>query len=574
MEELDYTDFAKKGMSDYETSIFNNKVLDVYQLMKNKQLTIEDVLWYHAFEGFTYLCSMPRKNEQIAAEIRRFLFREKLNGWEEQFSSQDSLMGKNEKAVRYCLPDNSCYDSLTSPELLSKMTQVLKECYRKCNLTKDEGIADNISQTPASLKKFLLQEVTNRDSLLRLAFVLQLGKEDFNRFLTSGSYSRNLNAVVPRELILLYCIENGNYDWEFVNKLQKAANKYKNEYCQGDSFKEEAELFNTKLAKDRWEMNLQGMSKEIFKEEILRPCCHIAVLKSSIQEKSGKDVQYSNCAFEKIRQNSILRDLEKGMDNCNCYEGYYTVFLTDTVQRYMEEFNLPQDYRIYKKTDEDKNIRNKIMSKDSYCRFLSYRMMMPNLPKVHRVKFYRMKYGLLPDDIRKNVLKVTDIDELHETEGRLAKPQNIKRSDILVTTFYSFLMEKWSSGTPFVAESQKVAHKLWIQFLKRANTDLKDVGYPIISSKNPMDAMLRICLQSLAPLECYNRIYELNILCSLAHDSEGYSEKNYPKLDRIWLVLDGLRESGRKISKLCDSSEFNFERLNAFCSEVESCLQK
>lgn len=87
MKELDYTIFAKKSIEKFEAAIYDNPDFDVYDLLYRGKLTAEDILWYHSFSGYIYLCSMPLKNEQIAAEIRRYLFREKIGGEEKYVQS-------------------------------------------------------------------------------------------------------------------------------------------------------------------------------------------------------------------------------------------------------------------------------------------------------------------------------------------------------------------------------------------------------------------------------------------------------------------------------------------------------
>ena len=174
--------------------------------------------------------------------FRSYLFREKIGGKEKTVQSIELDSEIEKEQTLYCLPDGSCYDRLTAPEILSKMIKVLQESYMECHLTSDEGIAYKIPLTPAAFRKFLLQEVTNRDNLIRMAFALRLKREEFNRFLTSGSYLRELSAAVPREMILLYCIENGRFEWEFVNKLQRKAEKYKKEAYNENQYRKSTRL--------------------------------------------------------------------------------------------------------------------------------------------------------------------------------------------------------------------------------------------------------------------------------------------------------------------------------------------
>ncbi len=561
MKELDYTISAKKSIEKYEAATYGSQDFDVYDLIKCGQLTVEDVLWYHAFSGYTYLCSMPLKNEQIAAEIRRYLFREKIGGKEKTVQSIELDSEIEKEQTLYCLPDGSCYDRLTAPEILSKMIKVLQESYMECHLTSDEGIAYKIPLTPAAFRKFLLQEVTNRDNLIRMAFALRLKREEFNRFLTSGSYLRELSAAVPREMILLYCIENGRFEWEFVNKLQRKAEKYKKEAYNenhSENIDTDSRFIYTQNAKTEWAEALQGMDAKRFQEEILKPCCRMAV------RKSLSDKQYSMSSFEKMYQYSILKDLAAEMGNCKVYEDYDTVFVTETVRRYWEHLNLPEDYWLFKSENDDK-----VMSADSYCRFLAYRMMMPNTEGRHNVKFYRSRYGLLPNEIRSHVMKVSDIDKLRSLDCEKSKVHSINRYDIMVVKFYYFLMKSWKEGGPFLAENRESADKQWRKFFAGMNADLQDTGYPKMTNKNPMDAMLRICFHSICPLECYNRIYELDILHSIIEDPDGYSTAYYPKPERIRAALDGLERSYQKICKIDPVKEGEWRLVEDFKKRIQ-----
>lgn len=569
---LDFTEFSEDDIKRFEDNTYENYKFDVYQFMNSRELTVEDVLWYQAYQGFCFLCEMPRKNEQTAAEIRRFLFKEKMHGGEKMVKME----GQTE-CQKYFLPDGSIYDNLTDSKLLNKMVALIRSGYKKCHIEtevvsllksydkeshkiKYEYKSVNIAQTPSVIRKFLTQTYTNRDNLLRIAFALELKKDEFNRFLTNGSYLRELSVAVPKELIILYCIENENYDWNLVNDLLRYVEKCKIE-PDGIDFSGMAALVNTTTEENLWAKSLRGMRVEQFKDDILRPCCHIAVSKVCYQ--NGNEVQYSKGALEKMREYSILKDKDQGMTNCVAPDDYETVFMVKTVKNYMAYFNIDEDYQNYQKSLPS----NRIMSVDSYCRFLAYRMMMPNT-KAHIVKFYRMKYGLLPTEIHDSLIKVSDIDQLCMEDGQPRNAHNISRYDILVAKFYFFLMKSWNEGRPFVSGSSESADGMWKQFFKGVNADLKDIGYPIISTKNPLDSMLRICMHSLCPLECYNRIYELDVLHSILNDPNGYNESFYPKKKRIQKVLEALERSYRKISRINDSFRPQYERVKKFCSDV------
>ncbi|MBO4780416.1 MAG: hypothetical protein J5497_07260, partial [Selenomonadaceae bacterium] len=272
-----------------------------------------------------------------------------------------------------------------------------------------------------------------------------------------------------------------------------------------------------------------------FIENILRPCCNEAVKKLNENRE-----QYSLTAWQFIQNYSILRDVKQEMNGTAVYsdfknedgqiisKGYDTVFLTDTVQRYAEFFSL-KDYDFPPVTS------GKVMSQDMYCRFLTYRVIKPNLEKGdHTTKLYSMKYGELPTEIVDNILHYHEIINLPEQRHR------IDRYDILVVLFYHFLMEHWKSGkNPFEVKKQAEADTLRGTFFNLANDALEDMGYAGLSDKNPLDLLLRISLLSVSSLEVYSRIYDLNVITSLANDP-NFAPKNYPAASRVRKTLDAL----------------------------------
>ena len=98
-------------------------------------------------------------------------------------------------------------------------------------------------------------------------------------------------------------------------------------------------------------------------------------------------------------------------------------------------------------------------------------------------------------------------------------------------------MEHWKDGkNSFVAKNQAEADNLRRIFFNAANDALEDTGYAELSDKNPLDLLLRISLLSISPLEIYSRIYELNVITSLANDPNFVQKNILPPLvfERRW----------------------------------------
>lgn len=304
-----------------------------------------------------------------------------------------------------------------------------------------------------------------------------------------------------------------------------------------------------------------NLSETDFIEEFLRPCCLNAAKKLN---EAGK--QYSKTAWAFVRKHSILRDVEEDMngnvvysdfkaDDGHIIRGYETVFLTDTLQRYAAERFFPlKDY------DFTAIAPGKVLSQDMYCRFLTYRIINPNLKKGdHATRLYSMKCGELPTEIADNILHYHEIINLPKQRHR------IDRYDILIVYFYYFLMAHWKDGkNSFRAKNQAEATALWQTFFNAANPVLEDNGYAEFSAKNPLDLLLRISLLSVAPLEIYLRIYELNAITSLANDPD-FQPTEYPGSDRVWKTLDDLTKTYENL---------NLRNLQAEIDELANLRQR
>ena len=556
MQDLEYTQFAKKNMDEYEKKLYQENVLDVYQLLADGKLSIEDVLWYHAYEAFVYLCDVPLRNEQATAEIRRYIFKSVLGGIEKTDIQREENEGQT-VTTKYQMGE-VVYDSLTEPDVIEKMVKVLQKRYMERNILTDEGVADGIPITPSKLKKLLLQASTERRTMIRLGFALGMSKKELNKLLGSGAFFRELSVAVPFELIVLYCIENGYEDWRFVNKLSRIADTYcedaKNALKGKKNIDEhKIKFLYTKESQARWEKRLSGMELEEFKDKILKPCCQAAVYKEDSAQK-----QYSKDALELMLEKSILRDKEMG--NITLPVEYDTPYLKSTVVRYVNTFELSEAYGLPVRMRSDSEV---IMSQDLYCRFLSYRVMKPNPIQSRSTKIYSMKYGSLPKEITQNLLKYSEIISMPNL------PHRIDRHDILIVLFLHFLMERWANpNQSFLAKNQKEANALWSDFLMEANADLQSVGYAKISSKNPLDALLRFACKSLSPLECYTRVYELNVLCSLCKDEKEYSEATYPSHKQISNTIEGLLQSYEKLVNVEPALEERRKEVYTFCDMV------
>ena len=86
--------------------------------------------------------------------------------------------------------------------------------------------------------------------------------------------------------------------------------------------------------------------------------------------------------------------------------------------------------------------------------------------------------------------------------------------------------------------------------------------------KNPLDAMLRISMISANPLECYNRIHELNVFSSLARDC--YTRKKYPDTEHIDGSLKALDASYLTLKELNMVSDERYGDIERFVHDVEN----
>lgn len=515
---LDYTLNSDAIRSNYEGVVYIKPYIDVYALMENNSLKLDEALWYQAWQGYLFLKRLPYRNDNLAAEIRRVVFKNILKG--EEIAT--------ENGTAYQTSDGEIFSSFTDETLIEKMARALQECYRNAKVTHD-STADHILTTPSHLQKFLLRGKLERQSLIRLVFALGMEFEDFQKFLSKSAFIRQLSPAVPEELVLRYGILN-HVPWKDIVRLKGVAEKILFELQPPEPTDEDDAPFTRDFEDD--ELKLPETD---FVEKILRPCCNDAINK--LNEGSA---QYSLTAWRFVRDHSILRDVEQEMSGAAVYsdfenedgqiisKGYDTVFLTDTVQRYAEFFSL-KDYDFPAVTS------GKVLSQDMYCRFLTYRIIMPNLKKGdHATKLYSMKYGELSTEIGDNILHYHEIITLPK------KNHLIDRYDILVVLFYYFLMQHWKYGkNPFVAKNQNEAEELRLKFFNLANDALENTGYAELSDKNPLDLLLRISLLSVSPLEVYSRIYELNVITSLVNDSK-FVPKNYPSAFRVWKTLDAL----------------------------------
>lgn len=515
MASLDYTLNSDAVRSDFERGVYSKPSVDVYALIDNNSIKLDEALWYQAWQGYLFLKRLPYQRDNLAAEIRRVVFRDILKGKEIE----------TENGTAYQTSAGEIFSHLTDEALIEKMAHVLRECYRNAKVTHD-STADHILTTPSHLQKFLLRGKLERQSLIRLVFALGMEFEDFQKFLSKSAFIRQLSPAVPEEIVLRYGILN-QLPWKNIVRLKVVAEEILANLQPTDDD-------DASTTTDFEDSELEVLEDE-FIENILRPCCNEAVKKLNEDRE-----QYSLTAWRFVRDHSILRDVEHEMNGIAVYsdfenedgqiisKGYDSVFLTDTVQRYAKFFGL-KDYAFPPVTS------GKVLSQDMYCRFFTYRVIKPNLKKGdHTTKLYSMKYGELPTEIVDNIL------HYHEIINLPKKNHLIDRYDILVVLFYHFLMEHWKSGkNSFEAKKQAEADTLRRTFFNLANDALEDMGYAELSDKNPLDLLLRISLLAVSPLEVYSRIYELNVITSLANDP-NFAPKNYPPASRVRKTLDAL----------------------------------
>ena len=518
MATLDYTLNSYVVRSNYEKVVYIEPSIDVYAIMENNSISLDEALWYQAWQGFLFLKRLPYRSDNLAAEIRRVIFRNILKGTEIA----------TENGTAYQTSDGEIFSDFTDEALIEKMALTLQERYRKEKVNHDLK-AKRVLTTLAHMKEFLLTGKLERKSLIRLVFVLGMEFEDFQKFLIKSAFVRQLNPAVPEELVLRYGILN-HAPWKDIVRLKGIAEKILADLQSIKATDDD----DAPLTKDFEDSELKVKEAD-FIEKILRPCCYDAIKKLNEDRE-----QYSVTAWEFVRDHSILRDVEQEMSGTVVYpdcknkdgkiifKGHDTVFLTDTLQRYAEFFRL-KDYDFPAVTS------GKVLSQDMYCRFLTYRVIMPNLERGnHTTKLYSMKYGELPTEIVDNILHYHEIINLPEQKHR------IDRYDILVVLFYHLLMEHWKDvPNSFVAKNQGDAEDLRQKFFNAANDALEDTGYAELSDKNPLDLLLRISLLSVSPLEVYSRIYELNVITSLVNDPK-FESKKYPSASRVWKTLDAL----------------------------------
>lgn len=554
MDGLNYTQFTENYYAHNEAFIYNQNSKLLYRLLNDQQLSYEELLWFQAFESFSLLSNSPYKDERLASEIRRYIFLRKMGGHEELI---DSFLpdGKDKETLVYVTDDGNIYNSLIDEGLINKMIALLQQCYKDAHLSEDET-AYTIPTNPNRIRRILIDGTIKRRSLIRLAFALKMDRNSFHEFISGAAYLRKLSSAVPSDLILLYCIENEIYDWRIVVKLQNIASEYifqmKNKVVLDGGNLNPPKYTDT--IDDDMISDLLHLSIEDFCSKILKPCCHAALYKSDKDEK-----QYSATAFSLIHDFSILSDVSAGMANCTVNDGYHTVYLTNTVLRYGELFPI-NVYGI------PRLLPGRVMSQDLYCRFLAYRIMVPNPPGKHTTKLYSMKYGILPHEIADNVLMYSEIISIPQ------KPHRIDRYDIIITLFYSFIMKWWSDPLhPLISPYQNAANNLWFNFFNFANEHLDNAGYEMLSFKNPLDALLRLALHSLNALECYTRVYELNVLASMIFDTN--SRNNYPEIQRYNDFANDLLSAYRKLNAIGVVDSYKMDKVIRFCQMIKDTFQ-
>lgn len=517
--ELDYTKLAKENFINYEDSMYEGNSY-VYDAMNRGYLSYDNILWYQAFEGFKFL-SQPCVH--LALELRRFIFRNVLNG--------------NENKGVYSLPDRTSYDSLTNPKLIDRMVEII--------------LKYNKDVSKKRIQSYLLNGDITRELLIKTVFFLGADREEFDKILSSGAFFRKLSPAVPKELIMLYCFEKNLNDRvkTFKELLALASEYLKNAETQDKVVPKPTTTYEGEC------VDFKCMSQNRFQSEFLIPCCNSVVHKL---DSEGK--QFSQTAMDLVSKNSVLELLE--------LEGRYhtlylanpddTVFKSSTVLNYVKKFLPNGRHKDYGFPDIKDDVFTEVMSQNLFCRFLNYRITTPKGRKI-----YSMEFGSLPRQISENILTYPEFVNFP------TKSHRINRYDILILCFYSFIMEHWENNVDnLIIRNQSEAKRIWKKFFKYVNKNLKQAGYETLSFKNPLDVLIKISMHALNPLECYNRIYELNIISSFINE-EG-ENKNYPSIERIKKVIASLENSYDKMKKLKLISSEHVTKVKEFCECVRN----
>lgn len=544
---LDYTKTFGEEYKKFEKTIFKDNSDLYYSLLQTNVITSNELLWYQAFEGFSFLRNIGNKNEALAAEIRRYIFLEKLKGNEiVQKATNDE---KSE--TTYMLEDGRVFHSLRDEELLDRMVKVIQEGYKKTNLTRDET-NQNIPINPNRLKKkFLCEGTSERWPIIRLAFALEMSKSDFHKLVKAGAFYRDLSIAVPKEAILLYCLENDIHDWRIVEELSEYAGiqikKYQGKVHNPDSIQTMGLIVGQ-------EKRLENMTIDNFKNNVLNICCAYATTRQDEDEK-----QYSATALKIIEKYSIISELKNSTSNKAHERMNNTVFVTDTILKYGECFPL-WEYGFTKVQPK------MVMSRDTYYRFLNYRIVKPVNQNKHARVMFSMEQGDLPDEISENTVSYSEIMNYPK------KPHRIDRYDILITIFYYYLLSQWKNqSSSLVVSSQSEANQKWRSFMNLVNANLQNSGYETITAKNPVDTLIRISMHAENPLECYTRICELNVLSSIANT--GYSELKYPERKRVLKTIEALYSVYTNFLGLGIVTENEMKNTDCFCKRIGRAME-
>ena len=524
---LYYTKQANQQLENYERKVYGGEnAQKIYELL-NKEISIEDVLWYQAFEGFSFLINPINKNKIISSNIRRLIFKKFLN---------DTISEKD----------------FSNPDTIKKMIEIMQNCYKNKKLTED-STAYKIYTNPQSMQQILNGKV-ERQTVIRLLFALGLTRSESDEFLKS-IFMRELSSAVPEELIVIWAMEKEIKDWSVVMRLKEIAadynktlKKFSQNQCNIPPNNSYNNLYTPQVSFD----NLQNMSEENFIENFLKPCCIKAAEKIDRDDK-----QYSATSLKFMQDNSILKEVEDG--NAGNFLVGQTIFLASTIIRYGNEFP------ISKYSFENMEIDGrKVMSVNMYVRFLNYCIMeAKKADGEHTSKIFSMQKGYLPKEIAINFLKYSAMLKLPKL------PHRIDRNIILITAFYSFLLKRWSNkNISFLAKSPQDAHNLWIIFYKYVKPILRRTGHKEISMTYPLDTLLRIAFHSLSPLECYTRIYWLNVLSSFAEEKNP-AKRKYPPVEKIIDTLKNLETSYEKLFKLKIIDEESKNRLQEFIDKFK-----
>ncbi|MBQ7528281.1 hypothetical protein IJT10_00030, partial [bacterium] len=334
---LEYTEIAEKRLERYEDGKCGergtkNNLQHIFSLYEKKILNLDQLLWLQAYEGFSFLSETTFGR---AKELCRLVFRDVLHGEE----TKDGLTY-----------DGKIYSSLTDDDLIKKMVEKLRSCYKK------SGMHDVYPGDGKLIKYLLGGSKFERETLVKLLIASGIGYDRIQDFLGRLAFMKKLSVAVPNELVWIYCLKKG-LKWEKATELSEIAEELYNEAIQ-----ERAEV----EADDRIPYTdenigglLDGVPEERFIEEFLVICCKRAAKKS--REIKNNEKQYSQTAWIIVKELSVFDVQHYGAELQNEIEKLQNKDLKRDFQRKFKELKEKIQKELEKELSEDsrENFRRK-----------------------------------------------------------------------------------------------------------------------------------------------------------------------------------------------------------------------